>query len=666
MEFRGFQDNGLRRTLDNVWLNSPGIRSIFLVVNNSTRANRTYLLRAFHGLFCSLLVGVMITNAASVHARPLNDVQPEAKHAFPTQVFFGDTHVHTSLSGDAFALGTRLMPEDAYRFAKGHEIRATGGSSVRLHRPLDFLLIADHAENLGVLRHLGHDSSQLPDTLDRERWSAYFADLLPLVDVLNAPSVEVFNQGNAALGTAKGAWQGNYAIDNHFRQSIWADVIATAERHNEPGVFTTFVGFEWSGRAPNMIHRNVLFADGPDITSKVLPFSRFDSDNVEDLWNYLSNYRDTHGGDGIAIPHNANLSGGLMFSPRDQNGEPLSREYAQTRLQWEPVLEVTQIKGDSETHPAISPNDGFADFETWDGAAAKGNDNNQDADALDWARQSYARSALQLGLKHSLELGVNPFKFGMIGSTDTHTALATADEHAFWGKMGLNEPSRFRVASQWIFSASGYAAIWAAENTRESLFRALKRKETYATTGPRMLVRFFGGWTFTSVDANHNNIATVGYKKGVPMGGDLSSSNESIAPTFLASATKDVDGANLDRMQIVKGWVRPDGTIAEKVYDVAVAPQSNDVASTVDVDNASYTNNIGATVLTAVWHDPNFDRSVPASYYLRVIEIPTPRWTAYDVRFFGIENLPKNVPMIVQDRAYTSPIWYTPEPLGAN
>jgi len=637
-----------------------------VVVSNSAPGIRKCPLDVFHVLTRSFLCGFLIANTTNVHASPAGDGVADSDLAFPAQVFFGDTHVHTSLSGDAFALGTRLLPEDAYQFAKGKKIRATGGSTVRLHRPLDFLLVADHAENLGVLRHLGNDPRVLPDTPARERWSAYFADLISLVDVLNAPSVEVFNEGNAALGTAKSAWQADYAIDDNFHQLIWDDVIATAERHNEPGVFTTFVGFEWSGRAPNMIHRNVLFADGPDITSKVLPFSRFDSDNVEDLWNYLANYRDNLGGEGIAIPHNANLSGGLMFSPSDQNGLPLSRQYAQIRSEWEPILEVTQIKGDSETHPAISPNDGFADFETWGGAPAKGKSSKQDADALDWVRQSYARSALQLGLKHGVEMGVNPFKFGVIGSTDTHTALATADENAFWGKMGLNEPSRYRAESQWIFSASGYAAVWAEENTRESLFRALKRKETYATTGPRMHVRFFGGWKFRSIDADHPNIAALGYGKGVPMGGDLSTPSEPTVPTFLASAAKDVDGANLDRMQIVKGWFGADGTIAEKVYDVAVAPRPNGVESTVNVDNASYTNDIGAAILTTVWRDPDFDRSIPSFYYLRVIEIPTPRWTAYDVDFFGLDKLPEDVPLVVQDRAYTSPIWYTPAPHDMN
>lgn len=637
-----------------------------VVVTHRVSANQEPSVGLSHVLAHSLLVWILIANTASAGTSSASNDNPDSDHGFPTRVFFGDTHVHTALSGDAFALGTRLLPEDAYRFAKGHELLATGGSSVRLKQPLDFLLVADHAENLGVLRHLVSDSSRLPDTPARTHWSAYFENLISLVDVLNAASVEAFNEGNAALGKAKSAWQADYAIDDDFRQRIWDEVIATAERHNRPGIFTTFVGFEWSGRAPNMIHRNVLFADGPEITSKVLPFSRFDSDNVEDLWNYLANYRDKHGGNGIAIPHNANLSGGLMFNPKDQTGKPLSRRYAQARSRWEPILEVTQIKGDSETHPSISPDDGFADFETWAGGPVKGKTNNQDVDTLDWARQSYARSALQLGLKHGVELGINPFKFGMIGSTDTHTALATADESAFWGKMGLNEPSRYRAKSQWVFSASGYAAVWAEENTRESLFRALKRKETYATTGPRMHVRFFGGWSFTSIDADHPNVATLGYKKGVPMGGDLSTPTEPLAPTFLASAAKDVEGANLDRMQIVKGWVRPDGTIAEKVYDVAVAPQSTRATSTVNVDKSSHMNEAGVAILTTVWRDPDFNRSVPASYYLRVIEVPTPRWTAYDVGLFGLDNLPKDVPLVVQDRAYTSPIWYTPAPLGAN
>ena len=284
-----------------------------------------------------------------------------------------------------------------------------------------------------------------------------------------------------------------------------------------------------------------------------------------------------------------------------------------------------------------------------------------------WARQSYARYALTLGLGYRESLGVNPFKFGMIGSTDTHTALATADESAFWGKMGLNEPSPYRASRQSIFSASGYAAVWAHENTRASIFEAFKRKETYATTGPYINVRFFGGWGFAKADLNQPDIATVGYGKGVPMGSDLTARPDDGVPTFLLRAVKDVDGANLERVQIIKGWYTRNQTLEERVYDVVLSDgrvtgsvPAIALPSTVDVKTASYTNNVGAAVLAGVWRDPDFDASLAAFYYLRAIEIATPRWTAYDMSAFGLDKLPAEIPTIVRDRAYTSPIWYVP------
>jgi hypothetical protein len=632
------------------------------------------------------------------------------EQAYPDELLFGDTHVHTANSGDAFGLGTRLGPDDAYRFAKGDRVRGTGGSSAQLTEPLDFLLVADHAENLGLMPRLVAGDPTVPDTPARNRWQAFFADLIDLEDILSAGSIEEFDAGGKALNQAKGAWQDDYELDETFRRSVWAEVVAAAERHNDPGSFTTFVGFEWSARFPNMIHRNVLFADGPDVTSRALPFSRFDSDDVEDLWAYLDAYETQFGGRAIAIPHNSNLSGGLMFSPVDQSGGPLSRTYAQTRARWEPILEVTQIKGDSEVHPDLAPDDAFAGHEFWPGGAApsvasagkggkeaSGKTSAKDKTAtgkepakkapakktapkepvkpgqagtedLAWARQSYARHALGLGLQHRATLGVNPFKFGMIGSTDSHTALATADESAFWGKMGSNEPSPYRAIRQSIFSATGYAAVWADENTREGIFAALKRKETYATTGPRIGVRFFGGWNFATADADRADIAAIGYRKGVPMGGDLASRPKDAAPTFLFRAVKDANGANLERAQIVKGWRETDGELVERVYDVALSDgraAGNELAaplpSTVDVASASYSNDLGDKELVGVWRDPHFDPSLPAFYYFRTLQIETPRWTAYDANTFGIRDLNESIPMVVRDRAYTSPIWYAPD-----
>jgi hypothetical protein len=356
-------------------------------------------------------------------------------------------------------------------------------------------------------------------------------------------------------------------------------------------------------------------------------------------------------------------------------GKRIDRAYAEARMRWEPLYEATQIKGDGETHPFLSPNDEFANFERWD----KGNLDLTVAKKPGMLEFEYARSALKNGLKMEAELGVNPYKFGLVGSTDAHTALAAVEEDNFFGKTASSEPSPERathpfmksptgaVIMGWEQTASGYAAVWATENTRAALFDAMRRRETYATTGPRMVVRFFGGFDFEARDARDRMPAKIGYTRGVPMGGDLPAAPAGKAPTFLVAALKDPIGANLDRYQIVKGWLDAKGQTHEKVYDVAWSGDRKPgadgklppVGSTVDVGNATWTNTIGAAELMAVWKDPDFDRSQRAFYYGRVIEIPTPRWTAYDAKYFGIE-LPKNVPMTTTERAYTSPIWYTP------
>jgi len=552
----------------------------------------------------------------------------------PTRVYWGDTHVHSELSGDAYALGTRLTPDDAYRFAKGEKVLATGGQEVQLRRPLDFLMVADHAENLGVLPRLVADDDFLSGDEVSEHWRELLAALPPLPEILNAATFDAFSQELQPLYQAKKAAAADYPISKTFQQSVWQKVGEVAERHYAPGTFTTFIGYEWSASDAAMIHRNVLFADGPDVTNRTLPFSALDSRDVEDLWAYLGRYEEELGGSAIAIPHNGNLSKGSMFALRTFLGEPLSKAYAEQRARWEPIYEVTQIKGDGETHPLLSPTDEFADFETWPPEVWGGTPKGEPS--------SYARSALKLGLDQEIELGANPFKFGMIGSTDAHTGLATADEDLYWGKMGLTEPSRYRAQDQWYYSASGYAAVWAEENTRESLFAAMKRKETYATTGPRMVVRFFGGWEYAAEDIESEDVAALGYAKGVPMGGDLASAPEGKAPRFLVYAIKDPDGANLNRIQIVKGWRDAKSELHEQVFNVAMSDGQ------------------GVWELSTVWQDPDFDESSPAFYYARVLEIPTPRWTAYDAKEYGLKDLPEEIPMTVQERAYTSPIWYTP------
>ena len=442
----------------------------------------------------------------------------------------------------------------------------------------------------------------------------------------------------------------------------------------------------------------VIFKDNAETAGQVIPFSQYDSSDPEDLWTYLQGYEDKTGGEALAIPHNGNLSTGVMFALEDAKGNPLSKGYAETRSRWEPLFEVTQIKGDSETHPLLSPEDDFADYETMSSdslfmpeiKSQRGLSDYDpwlekfqkrlDAGDANWMRTyEYARSGLKLGLQQQSKLGINPFKFGMIGSTDAHTSLATADENNFWGKLTEAEPLATRITSGWRpainegwpgwkMSASGYAAVWAEENTREALFAAMKRKEVYATTGPRMKVRFFGGWDYKKDDALKPDLARIGYAKGVSMGGDLTNAPKGKASSFLIRAVKDPDGANLDRVQVIKGWHDKNGELHEKIYDVALSDSRKKnwrgkikpVGNTVDTSDASYTNSIGDPELAVVWQDPDFNADELAFYYVRVLEIPTPRWTAYDAKFFGLKNVPEEVPMVTQERAYTSPIWYTP------
>ena len=564
-------------------------------------------------------------------------------------------------------MGTRTTPDQAYRFAKGETIRATGGGEARLRRPLDFLMVSDHAENLGVAPRLATGDPDLLKTADSQRHFEVLSGTPAVSDVLGAKSLEEYNAGNLALGMAKTP-RGDYGVDDDFRLDVWRSVVAVAEQHNDPGRFTTFAGYEYSSSSPAMLHRNVMFAEAPEHTMARRPFSAYDSSNPEDLWAHLERYREETGSDVIAIPHNSNLSRGNTFGTVSYEGGPLTGDYARIRSSIEPIVEVTRIKGDSETLASLSPDDEFADHETWGNySVSKGIASDLPAEEL--ARRSYARSALKTGLGLAAELGVNPYKFGMIGSTDSHTGLATADEDNFWGKMGANEPSPYRSTTQAIYSSSGYAAVWATGNTRDAIFAAMKRREVYATTGPRITLRFFGGWDYASDDALSPNFAEIGYRKGVPMGGDLAQQSESAAPSFLLRAVKDPDGANLDRVQVVKGWRDAQGELHEKVHDVAWSgdrARTDDgklaaVGSTVDVKAASYLNSIGSPSLATTWTDPDFDPDEAAFYYVRVIQIPTPRWTTYDATFYGVEEIQQTPPAVIQERAYSSPIWYTPQ-----
>ena len=594
-----------------------------------------------------------------------------AHQEIPRKLLWGDTHVHTRLSQDAYSFGVTLDSEDAYRFAKGETIEATHGQRARLDRPLDFLVIADHANGLGSMDALvdGHERLLKDERL--VEWRRL------LKEVGGAKAGLQISEEGRMLG-----WP-DALNDPEIVGSAWKEVVLAAEQHNDPGNFTAFIGYEWtSWPGGNNLHRVVIYRDGADKLKGIVPFSSFMSSDPEDLWSSLGRYEETTGGRVLAIPHNGNLSNGLMFRTARFDGSELDPEYAEKRARWEPLVEVTQIKGDGEAHPFLSPDDEFANYESWDIGNFAGVPKTNEM-----LQFEYARSALKLGLSLYSELGVNPFRFGMIGSTDSHTALATADESNFFGKHSAGmEPSGTRTIRPvgqageytimgWQQAASGYAAVWAKENTREAIFDAMERKEVYATTGPRMVLRFFGGWGFLEADAHAADPARVGYQKGIPMGGDLPSRPSDEAPSFLIAALRDPIGANLDRIQIIKGWLDSEGTTQERIYDVAWSNSDPDernprriqkngqlesVGTTVNHEAAKYTNEIGAAELKTVWHDPDFDPTQAAFYYVRVLEIPTPRWTDYDAAAFGIE-VPEAVRGAVnQERAYSSPIWYTP------
>jgi len=582
---------------------------------------------------------------------------------------WGDTHLHTDISMDAGAFGNRLGLDEAYRFARGDEVVSTTGFPVRLSRPLDWLVIADHSDNMGFFPDMiGGAPHILNDPTGKDWYNRIQAGEGTGVAL---ELIGLFSQGKFPPELI-------YTPDSAPYKSAWAKTVDAAERYNDPGRFTAFIGYEWTSLVKgNNMHRVVVYRDDGDKGGQMVPFTTIEptgSTNPRDLWKWLEEYEDKTGGDVLAIAHNGNLANGIMFPMRAQyDGRKLDDEYVQTRAKWEPLYEATQIKGDGETHPFLSPDDEFADYETWD----IGNLDVSEAKTEDMLAGEYAREALKRGLALEERLGTNPYKFGMIGSTDSHTSLATAQEDNFFGKHSGAEPSPERMSHPfmsnengtimgWQQVSSGLAAVWASENTREAIFDAMARKETYATTGSRMMVRFFGGWEFTDTDLNSRQPVFAGYRKGVPMGGDLTAAPAGKAPTFMAYAVRDPIGANLDRIQIVKGW--KDGKeLKEKVYDVAWSGDRRigangklpPVGNTVNVVTASWTNTIGAPELGVVWTDPDFDPEQRAFYYVRVLEIPTPRWSLYDAVRFDIE-LPDGAPTSTQERAYTSPIWYTP------
>lgn len=583
---------------------------------------------------------------------------------YPKDVFWGDTHLHTRNSADAYSLGNmNLTPADAYRFARGAEIIAHNGMRVQLRRPLDFLVVSDHSEYLGGYYRFNVNDPVVTGTDAGKIWQGFIEDGDP------AKLMATFT-GSMLDGDP----ENNPSFPKSTQRLIWEDVALTADEHNDPGSFTAFIGYEWTSMINgNNLHRVVLYKDGADKASQMPPFTSQESLDPRDLWQKLAEYESRTGGEILAIAHNGNLSNGMMFPSQTLDGKKINRAYAETRARWEPIYEVSQVKGDGEAHPTLSPGDPFADYETWDW------DNiGRTAAKQDWMLpHEYARSALKLGLKYEKQLGVNPFKFGMIASTDGHNTFSTTAEDNFFGKFPESEPSVERLSNAMAANqlwhtkyivASGFAAIWATENTREALFDAMKRREVYATTGSRIMVRFFGGWQYEDADILSPAWLDTAYSKGVPMGGDLTNAPGGKAPTFMMLAAKDPDGANLDRVQVVKGWLDKAGELHEKVYDAAwsgnrgIDPETGllaPVGSTVNTATASYRNAIGAAQLATTWTDPDFDPEQRAFYYVRVLEIPVPRWSTHDAVYFK-QPLPEGVPAEIQDRAYTSPIWYTP------
>jgi hypothetical protein len=606
-------------------------------------------------------------------AFPGRGYSPYAGRTYPTRPYFGDTHLHTSFSMDAGAFGARLTPRDAYRFARGEEVTSNSGQPVRLSRPLDFLVVADHSDNMGFFPDLLAGKAELLADPTCRKWYEM---------------IQAGNGAEAAIEIIVAFSHGTFPQDMMYfpgtraYRGAWQETIAAAEAYNEPGRFTAFIGYEWtSNTGGNNLHRNIVLRDNADKASQVEPFTVYPphgSDNPVDLWKWMEAYEKKTGGNVLAIAHNGNLSNGQMFPMIEAFGKKIDREYAATRAKWERAYEATQTKGDGETHPFLSPNDEFAGFERWD----KGNLDGSVAKRNEMLEFEYVRSALKNGLKLEQRLGANPYKFGLVSGSDAHTGLAAMEEDNFFGKTAPQEPGpeRMRAAfinnpgtgvtiMDWEVCAAGYAAVWARDNTREAIWDAMQRKETYSTTGSRLMVRFFGGWEFDAQDARDRMPAQVGYTKGVPMGGDLRPGPAGRAPGFLVAALKDPIGANLDRIQIVKGWLDARGEVHEKVFDAAWSGDRRPdpatgklppVGNTVDVANATWTNSIGAPELIAVWNDPDFDPAQRSFYYARAIEIPTPRWTAYDAKRLGAEPLP-DTRMTVTERAYTSPIWYTPD-----
>jgi hypothetical protein len=581
-----------------------------------------------------------------------------------TKLLWGDTHLHTAHSTDAYGSGNLFIdPEQAFRFARGLPVmHPVLRSRVQIARPLDFLVVADHSDFLGIQVYLQKDDPRLTATERGRRLREL---------TLQNPNA-VFRM--VIAGGQEFTREQLMETYKPVMMQPWLDAIDAAERNNQPGVFTAISGWEWSSHRENRNLHRVIFSDAPAMALRqFFPYSNLESERPEDLWAWLEKTSKQLSMDFIAIPHNSNMSTGLMFDRVDSWGRPFTAEYARTRARWEPVMEITQAKGTSEVHPELSPNDEFAEFEIFRRLFFAQQPRAHPAD--------YARSALLAGLELQNQIGVNPYKLGMIGSSDIHTGMTTTEESSFGGAVARDirpeeraaaprnrPPQQAASLAAWELSASGLAGVWARDNTRTGIADAFRRKEVYATSGTRIQLRVFGGFSFQPAHANAKDVAEPGYRYGVPMGADLTKAPQGKPVTLLIHAVRDPQGANLDRIQVVKGWLDQGGKAHEKIFDVAWSGNRKvgangklpAVGDTVNPATASYTNTIGTAQLATVWKDPEFNPAQTAFYYVRALEIPTPRHQVYDAVALGMNPADTAQPLRIQERAWSSPIWYTP------
>ena len=584
------------------------------------------------------------------------------------EAYFGDTHVHTGWSFDAGLDGAILTPDDAYRFALGEEITSNTGTKTRLKKPYDWFLISDHSDGMGVINEVIDGNPEMMESEILAGWNKAFASGEE-ARMAAAKSEVVVLQSTGKLP--------EQAMDPKWMASAWNKTIDAAEKFNQPGTFTTFTAYEWTVNAGggDNLHRNIIYKEGGDQARDILPLTTFETQEPKKLWAWMANYEAKTGDKLLAIPHNGNMSNGRMYEEQQFDGTPMTKQWAEMRAKYERLMELFQYKGQSEAHPYLSPTDEFANYELWD----RGNLVLKPKTSKEMLRYEYYREGLKSGMRIGQELGANPFMYGANSGTDTHTGISSLDESEFYGKFKTVEPNNTErwdfpllegnndIYKGWEMAASGVMGVWAESNTREAIWEAMYNRETFSTTGSRLKMRFFGGFGLAENDMA-DGMAQAGYDKGVPMGSVLAGSADTTAPGFLIHVVKDPDGANLDRVQVIKGWVDANGETQEMIYEVAWAgDRAVDakgklpaIGNTVNMETAAYTNDIGETELSTYWSDPDFDPALPSFYYVRVLEIPTPRWTLFDKIRHNLD-LPDNVPLVHQERGVTSPIWYTPQ-----